>query len=83
MGKDDVTARHLARLEQIMEETPEQNWIHPWMYSFMPAKNEIYLVAYCKNCRKGITALMDHDIIPHKSVITQLDIPRFGCVPPV
>jgi hypothetical protein len=90
----NATDRHMKRLEQMIDDTP-QEWVHPWMYSFMMGDyvqfdhaagsdnaNGIYLVAYCKNCRKGLTALLDRGFSIGETRITDLDIPKYGCVAP-
>lgn len=95
MPKEDINARHLLRLAEITDEGPEQNWFHNWMYSFMYGDHiqydtalssklidGIYLVAFCKNCRKGLTVLLDRSFSTGQTVLTDLDVPKYGCVAP-
>lgn len=71
-------------IDTISEDEEKTEWIHPWAYSFLPADvqghTEIYMLGFCKNCRKGVTVLVSRSDVVGEAVLTQTDLPRFGCV---
>jgi hypothetical protein len=59
---------------------------HNWMYSFMPKNDNIYLVGFCKQCRRAFSQIVEtyyphdaHDL--YKYMETELDVPKYGCKP--
>ena len=72
---------------KIALESKEQKMKHNWMYSFMPAREQvhdfvvdsIYLVGYCKVCDQTVAALVPHDSM--HTVVDRAYIPKWGCVP--
>jgi hypothetical protein len=53
---------------------------HSWMYSFMPVRNEIFLVGYCKVCDTVVSSIVPYDI-KRKGLTMRAYIPKWGCVP--
>ena len=77
------------RLRQSIEKVAAQDdWVHNWMYSFLPCSVDgigtqfFYLLGYCKNCRRSVVVRLEHGFEPGKAAITQLDVPKYGCVAP-
>jgi hypothetical protein len=66
-------------------EKKESQLKHNWMYSFMPATidgfSTIYLVAYCKICDTGVSSKMFINRLTYGSITTNMDIPKWGCIP--
>lgn len=71
---------------------PEQ-WRHNWLYSVLPITNYrkdfkppphdgLYLTGYCKTCQQVFSVKIPHDSADALTVVTQLDIPRWGCASP-
>lgn len=63
--------------------------MHQWAYSFMNATFKlgdledpaVFLVGYCKGCRTSFSCRVALDTAVGYVVLTNTDIPRFGCTP--
>lgn len=55
--------------------------LHPWMYSFLPANNNFYLLAYCKGCDTALSVHVPHNFgaVMKDVRMTVLGIPKIGC----
>ena len=66
----------------------EDDFRHNWLYSVVPVtSNEAgdlsaYLSGYCKVCQRAFTVKLPADSADSFVVVTQLDIPRWGCIDP-
>lgn len=56
---------------------------HKWLYTFLPIKTRLYLLAYCPICDKSASSIILTK--PTKGVLLTHDmgIPRFGCRNPL
>lgn len=77
------------------EPPKEINWVHNWMYSFLPIGERAdawngnsvtpfyplvgYLVGYCKNCRKAFSEKIPTD---GDYIEYKTNVPFYGCVDP-
>lgn len=76
----------------------EQDFRHNWLYSVLPVehltaygqKSMLMLTGYCRACSNAFSIEIPHnftttkneDIEEHLPLITNLSIPKWGCVSP-
>lgn len=93
MSKSEISEQQVKRLNEVIaEDEHKDDYVHQWMYSFLPAdvpsrvsnsgvEEALFLVGYCKNCRKSFSNRIGTDTKEGFTALTQTDVPKWGCSP--